>query len=214
MAVKDGSDESLMADYQAGDVRAFESLLRRYRKPLFNFVLRFVGSREKAEDLVQDTFLKVAKNADAYRKRAKFSTWVYTIARNLCIDELRRAKHRHTTSLDAPAGTDPEADGSLGDLVPGGGPAPDRAAASSRVAPMLVEALQSLPGEQREVFVLREYSGVPFREIARITDTAENTVKSRMRYALEGLRKFLEGRGITSADALVEDASVRGVLGT
>ena len=88
--------------------------------------------------------------------------------------------------------------------LPGSGAGTDRAASSSRLAPVLVKALEALPEEQREVFVLREYGGVPFKEIAEITSTPVNTVKSRMRYALEGLRRWLEEKGITAEDLFLD----------
>lgn len=207
------SDEKLMWAWRSGDVRAFEVLVRRHRGPLFNFILRFVGSRERAEDLVQDTFLKITKSSDAYERRAKFTTWAYTIARNLCIDELRKARHRRAVSLDGPGAAAAHGEDlpPLVEATPSEGPAPDRAAEAARLAPILVEALAALPDEQREVFVLREYAGVPFKEIAEITSTPENTVKSRMRYALEGLRRHLAARGVTAADAWAPGA--RGTAG-
>ncbi len=198
------TDESLMLAYQAGDLRAFEQLVRRHRGPVFNFILRVVGDREQAEDLVQETFFRLAKNAEAYRERSKLTTWLYTIARNLSIDALRRGRHRKTTSIDAPIGGDEGEGAALSENLPGSTPGTDRAASASRLAPKLIEALNALPEEQREVFVLREYAGVPFKEISQITETPVNTVKSRMRYALEGLRRWLEERGITAEDLYLD----------
>src|SRR5678809_1400068 len=98
----DQADEDLMVMYQRGEVRAFEVLLSRHRKPVYNFILRFVGDRETAEDLLQEAFMRVIKGAEAYKRQAKFTTWLYTIARNLCVDQTRRRKHRKHASLDAP----------------------------------------------------------------------------------------------------------------
>src|SRR5215831_13963865 len=92
-----------MARYQRGDVRAFEVLLARHRKPVYNFIYRFVGERAQAEDLLQETFLRVIKGSNSYQRDAKFTTWLYTIARNQCVDLSRRMKLRRATSLDAPA---------------------------------------------------------------------------------------------------------------
>src|SRR5215217_8434662 len=91
---RDESDEGLMLRYQKGEVRAFEVLLTRHRKPVFNFILRYVGEPAQAEDLLQEVFLRVIKSVDAYERQAKFTTWLYTIARNLCVDSSRRMKHR------------------------------------------------------------------------------------------------------------------------
>ena len=96
------ADEDLMVRYQRGEVRAFEILLGRHRKPVYNFILRYVGDKETAEDLLQETFMRVIKGAEAYKRQAKFTTWLYTIARNLCVDQTRRRKHRKHASLDAP----------------------------------------------------------------------------------------------------------------
>src|SRR5258708_30537622 len=111
------ADEDLMVMYQKGEVRAFEVLLSRHRKPVYNFILRFVGDRETAEDLLQEAFMRVIKGAEAYKRQAKFTTWLYTIARNLCVDQTRRRKHRKHASLDAPMDTSEES-GSLPHGIP------------------------------------------------------------------------------------------------
>src|SRR5689334_25272204 len=98
----DAADEDLMVQCQRGEVRAFEVLLSRHRKPVYNFILRFVGDREAAEDLLQESFMRVVKGAEAYKREAKFTTWLYTIARNLCVDQTRSRKQRKHASLDAP----------------------------------------------------------------------------------------------------------------
>jgi len=188
--VRDDSDESLMLRYRDGDVRAFELLVTRHRKPVFNFILRFVRDTAQAEDVTQETFLRLVKGADAYERQAKFTTWLYTIARNLCVDASRRGKHRKAASLDAPIGDDDGA--SLLDLVPDGGAAVDRQAQSRELGVRLRQALESLPDEQREIFLLREVADLQFNEIANVVGCPENTVKSRMRYALEKLREALE----------------------
>src|SRR5438309_6022744 len=90
-----------MERYQRGDARAFEVLVTRHQGPVFNFILRFVGEPAGAEDVLQETFLRVVKGAGHFERRAKFTTWLYTIARNLCIDASRKAKYRRATSLDA-----------------------------------------------------------------------------------------------------------------
>ena len=188
--LRDEADEVLMVAYQKGDVRSFEILLTRHRKPVFNFILRFVGSRETAEDLLQETFLRVIKGADAYQRQAKFTTWLYTIARNLCVDQSRRAKHRKAQSLDAPMNSSAES-GTLLDVIPSSEMASDRRASNKELHLRLHEALSRLSEEQREVFLMREFLDMPFKDIADIIGVPENTVKSRMRYALEKLREAL-----------------------
>jgi RNA polymerase sigma-70 factor (ECF subfamily) len=201
------TDEELLAAYQQGDVGAFELLLRRHRAPLFTFLLRMLGDRQKAEDLAQETFLRIVKGAQAWEHRARFQTWLFTIARNLCVDQARRDRFRRADSLDAQG---PDDEPAMVDSVPGREIDPSRGAESARLRPVLAKALASLPEEQREVFLLREQAGVPFKEIAELTGVNENTVKSRMRYALEGLRKALAAAGVTEDAAADEpDPGVR-----
>lgn len=180
------SDERLMLRFQAGDARAFEALVRRHRTPVFSFLFRLTGDRPRAEDLCQETFLKVVRASADWAPRARFQTWLYAIARNQAVDEARRQAFRRAERLeDAPAAAAASDD-----------PPPDRRAEGALLRPKLEAALAGLPEEQREVFLLREYAGLRFHEIATVTGVAENTVKSRMRYALEGLRERLAALGI------------------
>ena len=194
--VMDGerTDEELLAAFQQGDAGAFERLLRRHRAPLYTFLLRMLGDREQAEDLAQETFVRVIKGAAAWEHRARFQTWLYAIARNLCVDRARRDKFRRMDSADAPLDEDGP---TILDRAASDAPGPDRAVESERLRPLLARALLALPAEQREVFILREQAGLPFKEIATLVGANENTVKSRMRYALEGLRKALEAAGVS-----------------
>jgi RNA polymerase sigma-70 factor (ECF subfamily) len=204
------ADEELFERFRRGERAAFESLLRRHRAPLFTFVLRVLGTgdRARAEDVVQDTFVRVLKGAGDWEQRARFSTWLFTIARNLCLDAMRRDRHRRAESLDQPAAADADGDAgrALGETLEGSQAGPERLADAARLRPLLTAAIEKLPPEQREVFVLREHAGMPFKEIAELTKTGENTVKSRMRYALESLRRTLEAHGI-DGDLADDDAA-------
>ena len=187
----DEADEVLLQAYRAGDVRAFERLVARYEKPIWNFLRRFVADAATAEDLLQEVFLRVVKSADEWRGAAKFSTWLYTIARNLTVDQSRRAVHRTAASLDGPAHAGSDSTATLHDRLP----SPDRRAddlASDRETKRRIdEAVAALPPDQREVFLMREVMEMPFAEIATAVGASEPTVKSRMRYALEKLRAAL-----------------------
>jgi RNA polymerase sigma-70 factor (ECF subfamily) len=187
-----------MLAFKAGDARAFEKLVQRHRTPVFNFILRFTGHRARAEDVLQETWLKVVRSAREYEAKAKFTTWLYTIARNLCVDSARKESYRQASSLEAPTGNGAGTDEGrpLGEALPDTGASPERGAYNARLRPLIERALASLPEEQREVFLLREYSGIAFKEIAEVTGVSENTVKSRMRYALEGLRRRLAELGV------------------
>ncbi len=183
-----------MTRYRDGDSRAFDVLLRRHGKPIYNFIFRSLGNPQTAEDLMQEVFLRIVKGAATYQHRAKFTTWLYTIARNQCIDMIRRQKHRRTYSLDAPIGDNPSG-GTMVDRVKDKAPGEDRMAMDGQFRKNLERALEGLNPDQRDVFVLREFQHLPFAEIAEIVNCPVNTVKSRMRYALEGLRAGLTEMG-------------------
>ncbi len=193
----DREDVALMLRFKGGEARAFEQLLARHRRGVFNFCLKMLGDRAAAEDAMQEVFLRVVRSAKDWERQAKVTTWLYTIARNHCIDAIRKAGYRKTASLDH-ALNDQEGDAPLGERVADEeGIAPDRGAESARMRLILARAIGALPAEQREVFVMREHAGMPFKDIAAVVGVPENTVKSRMRYALEHLRQSLARAGVT-----------------
>lgn len=181
-----------MAAFAKGDRTAFAPLVARHQRGVFNFLLRSVQDRSRAEELLQDVFLRVVRSKDRYQPSAKFTTWLYSIARNLAVDESRRAKFRQHKSLDAPQS---RRDGGPSSPLVASLPAPqiatDEAAQAPALRKRLAAAVDALPADQREVFLLRQISGLSFREIADTIGIPENTVKSRMRYALEKLRHEL-----------------------
>lgn len=202
------ADEQLMENFCRGEAEAFEVLMRRHRTAVFNFILRFTGNRASAEDLLQDTWLKVVRKAPEYQPRARFTTWLFTIARNRCLDVKRQELFRRTESLDAPASPTGDDQTSLAERLPSPAASPERNLDDARTRKAIEVALASLPEEQREVFLLREYNGIPFKEIAAITQTSENTVKSRMRYALESLRRRLTELGVNENGTTENQAAV------
>jgi len=185
------TDEELLERFRAGDRRAFDTLMKRHGVGLFNFILRSVRDRATAEELLQDTWIRVLAGLKDFQRASKFSTWVYTVARNLCIDQARKAVLRRHPSLDQSSKGSADDGPTLGEVVPDGGPRADRSAISKELQSKLVQAIQELPEDQREVFMLREYGALAFKEIADIVGATENTVKSRMRYALERLQSAL-----------------------
>lgn len=185
----ESTDEMLMVRYKRGDRDAFAELVRRYQKPLYNFSVRYLGSRDAAREVTQDAFLRVVKRSADFKHESRFSTWIFAIARNLCIDELRRRRHRNHPSLDDSR----EGSIDLAEKVSAGGANLDgeKGATNNELRKGIISAIDRLPEEQREVFLMRQIGGIPFAEIALITGTAENTAKSRMRYALERLQREL-----------------------
>lgn len=183
------SDETLFARYQNGDARAMTTLYDRHARPLRAFAQQRGAARP--DDIVQDAFLRVVRNGASFQGQAKFRTWLYTIARNLCVDASRRDRFRSGPSLDAPTGS--EDNRTLGDRIANDSIGTDasRNLADRQFQTAFDAAMAQLPDEQREVFALRELSGLSFAEIAEATASNENTVKSRMRYALKQLREAL-----------------------
>jgi len=186
------SDEALMIRYQRGDKSAFSLLVRRHQSPLYNFALRQIGAPSVAEDVVQEAFVRVVQNATEFKHEARFTTWVYTITRNLCVDQLRKRALRKHPSLDDARGNDEGGEGrTLGEQTADPRASVEREATGSELKERITRAVETLPEDQREVFLMREVSNLPFKEIAEIVGVPENTVKSRMRYALERLQQAL-----------------------
>ncbi|HVU49164.1 MAG TPA: RNA polymerase sigma factor [Polyangia bacterium] len=190
--MSDQTDEQLMQAYREGNPRAFDLLLARHERKVWNFLRRSVGDATLAEDLLQEVFLRVIRAQAEWKGEAKFTTWVYAIARNLCIDHGRRAVHRDARSLDAPTRADDEAGETLHDRLAAAGRDAEGLTSDAQVRARVEEAVAALPPDQREVFLLREVMDLPFAEIAAVVGAPEPTVKSRMRYALERLREALD----------------------
>jgi RNA polymerase sigma-70 factor (ECF subfamily) len=194
----DPPDEVLVVRFQSGDRAAFAMLVRRHQSGLYNFALRNLRERTAAEDIVQEAFVRVAQSAADFKADARFSTWVYTIVRNLCIDQIRKNALRRHPSLDESArrSSDTSARGerpTLGEPTadPRGRSDVERSVEGGRLKERILAAIDALPDDQREVYLMREMSNLRFKEIADITGVPENTVKSRMRYALERLQEAL-----------------------
>ena len=179
--------EQLMARYQQADPGAVAVLVERLSPQLYRFFASQLGNRADAEDMLQDTWLRIHRVRHTYRAGDPVLPWVYTIARNACVDGARREQLRSA---------EPLAEEPLDKGTPWNDP--ERGAGSAELRPLLEAAIAALPKEQREVFLLREFAGIPFAEIARMTAAPEPTVKSRMRYALEALRAHLLRAGVES----------------
>jgi RNA polymerase sigma-70 factor (ECF subfamily) len=179
------SDEDLVIALKAGDTASLGYLVARWEQPLFRFVYRHLPRREEAQDICQETFLRVLRKSHHFRRGGKFSTWMYQIALNLCRDHAR--KHRRW-------GFPVEEEGI--DRAPGEEEGPTKEIQRRQERDAVHKALERIPVEQREVLVLKEFEGLKFREIAEILDCPESTVKSRMYYGLRALRGALVREGV------------------
>jgi RNA polymerase sigma-70 factor (ECF subfamily) len=186
------SDEVLMLRYKDGDLSAFEIIIEKHQQPLFSFVYRFCNDYHQAQDLVQDVLLRLVKMSRNYEPRAKFTTYLYTIAHNVCIDHIRRKKRRMNVSLSDPI--DAQNQLTLEDTMKDERANPQRDFQQKNFEEALHQAVQDLPAEQREVFLLREQQNLAFDEIARIVGCLPSTAKSRMRYALQSIREKLQNK--------------------
>ncbi|MCS6862554.1 MAG: sigma-70 family RNA polymerase sigma factor [Abditibacteriales bacterium] len=183
------SDERLMERVKSGDAEAFDALWQRHGKAIFNFIYRFVGDRQEAEDLTQETFVRVLQNAPSFNSHQRWTTWVYHIATNLCIDTHRKAQHRQAVSLDECLGED---DQTLGDILPDPQANTEEMAQQRALRRDIRRAIRALPMEQRMVVLLSQYQGMTYQEIAEVMGCPLGTVKSRMHHALKALRAALK----------------------
>lgn len=175
------TDEELMLAYAAGDIAAFETLYARHRGPLYRFIVRGISPRATADECFQDTWARVVAARARYRPEARFGTWIYQIAQRLMIDQYRRA--RPQVSLD-------EDDSPL-HLAGDEQEKPEQELSRFEEQRRLQHALTELPDEQRIVLQLRLEQELSLEEIGEITGVGRETVKSRLRYAMDKLRARL-----------------------
>lgn len=186
-------DDQLMIRVQEGEVLAFNELVARYEGPLIGFFLRNTRDRYLAEDLAQETFLRIYEKAWDYLPCGRFRGWMFRIARNLRIDDHRRRSH--DALIRAVRGHADAEDDALARIVCELLPPEDRAS-HREVSGLIDELLQEIPDDQRETFTLHHYSGLPLAEVAEITETNLATCKSRLRLAREKLSMLMKRRGV------------------
>lgn len=173
-------DSALMLRYKDGDTAAFETLYRRHNDGLYRYLLRMCQHRDAAEDIFQEVWSKIIKSRANYRPTAKFTTFMYRVAHNCFIDHVRRNK-RHANPLEFVA----ERHADTSEL-------PEMATERSLARERLNVALQQLPDEQRDAFLLHEEAGLGLDDIALVTGSNRETAKSRLRYAVNKLRAAIE----------------------
>jgi len=185
------TDEELMLRYRDGDAAAFETLYRRFEKPLFDFIYRLVPDSTDAESLFQETFFRLVRAKRKYRATAQFKTWLFQIAVNLCRDRTRRMKHRSHLSLSSPLFSRSDGRTDIQDFVSDPSAAVDKSVESAELATAVKGAVAALPEDERLIVVLKEYQGLNYSEIAEITNRPVGTLKSINHRAHERLRSAL-----------------------
>lgn len=185
------TDAALIARFLKSDMNAFNTLVWRWEKPLYNFILRIMGNREIAKDLSQIVFIRMYKQLKTLKDPEKFSSWVYRIAMNLCKDELKKKTRHRIVSLDALTDDDPERE-QIKRQFSDDGLSPEDIIQQQQLEDIIKNALTQIPEEQRVVIVMKQYQGLKFTEIADILNQPINTIKSRLYYGLRAMKKILE----------------------
>ena len=177
------TDAHLVREYLAGKDRAFEKLFKRYERPLFSFIFRFVGDRQSAEDMFQQTWMKVIKGLPNYEERGSFSSWLFGIANNCCVDRARKETRARVDDLTSSEGMDrlPDENSGVEELL-----------VKQEKLSWLEKAIEKLPREQKQVVLMRLHGELPFKEIARVVNCPLNTVLGRMHYAVQNLQKMVK----------------------
>lgn len=183
------SDEQLAGAYVDGDVVSFDEIVRRYSTPIYAFILRMVGRPEDADDLTQDVFVQVLKSLPSAKPELPFRPWIYVIARNKCLDHLKRRKALNFSALST-TDTDDRAE----ERVQDGQPLPEDLAETADLRDILHQAIGGLPARYRAVVALRYSTDLTFAEIGVVLDLPENTVKTHFQRAKAMLRTALRGR--------------------
>jgi RNA polymerase sigma-70 factor (ECF subfamily) len=179
MELHEQSDSAIVESIQAGDDAAFDELIRRYKKPVVNFVYRMLGDADEADDIAQEVFVRVYQHIGDYEPRTKFSTWLFALAHNAAVDRLRWRKRHPTESLDAAV------------------PVPTHSSVAAEVnaheiGAQVAAAVATLPEDQRTAVVLSEYHGMSYAEIAKIMHCSAKSVESRLYRAKQTLRERLK----------------------
>lgn len=195
-------DDELMERFQKGDEDAFTLLVRRHEKPLINFIAQFIGDRDSAEDLAQDTFIRIFQAAPRYKPgRAQFNTWMYHIASNLCKNELRNRARRDRHWVDNTVKDEEEDAGAgiesrIANAPADGSYQPDVVLERKELRDALRKAIAALPEQYREPLVLRDIQGLSYEEISKVLGIRAGTTKSRINRARlilkDKLKPFME----------------------
>ena len=180
----------VVAAFLAGEERAFSELVDRYQTRLLNFIYRTIGDRDRAEDLVQEVFIRVYRHLHRFDRSKKFSTWVYTIASNLAKNELRNRSRNPLVLFQAMRGTSEDEDRPI--EFEDASSRPDDLYRKRHLRELVEDTVAKLPEHHRQVFVLREIEGKSYEEIAEITDCNLGTVKSRLNRARTAFAAFIE----------------------
>jgi RNA polymerase sigma-70 factor (ECF subfamily) len=186
---REPSSEDLMARIAKGDDDAFEILVNRHQTSILNLIYRFIGDRTQAKDLAQEVFIRVWQAANTYKPEAKFTTWIYRITANLCLNELKSSRRRKLFQF-LRFGEDQE--NTIEEVLVDASPSPEDLLLSREQSRRISDALQSLPANQRVALVLRRYDNLSYQEIAKILNCSVSAVESLIVRAKRNLQEKLK----------------------
>ena len=172
-----------------GDNSAFEMLMEKHMGIIYNIALRMAANQDDAEDMTQEIMIKIFRSLGSFKGNSKFSTWIYRVAVNTCLDELKKKKNKKHLSLDAEISGD-DGEGQL--EIKDDSPSPEKLAEQNELRDMVAAAVTLLSDEHRAVIVLRDIRGMSYSEIAEILGCSDGTVKSRISRARAQLKMILE----------------------
>jgi len=174
-----------------GDISAFEELIETYQNKVFNIAYSMLNNYEDANDVAQEVFIRVYKSIKNFKGESSFSTWLYRITTNVCLDELRKRKNKNVVSIDEDIPFD---DGEVTRQIVDDGPTPDIIAEKKEVREIVNEAIGQLSEEHKTVIILRELQGLSYEEISKIINCPQGTVKSRINRARSALKNILKSK--------------------
>ena len=183
------TDEELVAAFRGGDLSAFDTLVQRWERKIQGAVYRIMGSGEDARDLAQETFLRAYRGLPTFKSEARFSSWLYQIALNLCRDRLRQRRGKTLVSIE-------DLDAATAARIERTGATAQDMVEAKDLGRIVAAAMSELPEEQREVITLKEYQGLTFQEIADTLEVPVSTVKTRLYRGLVQMRERLERQGV------------------
>ena len=195
------SEKNLLERAKSGDIAAFEQLIDSYQRKIFNIALRMLGNYDDAGDLTQEVLIRIYRSIRSFKEQSSFSTWIYRITTNVCLDEIRKRKNRKVISLDEEIKFD---DGDMKRQIESDEPTPEETAETEDLKKIVNDAIARLNEEHRIVIVLRDIQGLSYEEIADVLKCPEGTVKSRINRARQALKNILVSKRELLLDGYVK----------
>lgn len=195
------SEKSLLKKAKSGDVEAFEKLIEEHQGKVFNIAYRMIGNFDDAHDMAQEVFIRVYRSLATFKEQASFSTWIYRITKNVCLDELRKRKNKNILYIDEDIKLD---EGDISRQLESQDETPEIQLERKELKSTIKKAIDALQHDHRLVVILRDIQGFSYEEISKILDCPEGTVKSRINRARKSLRDILKSNGELLAPQFVK----------